>query len=375
MAKDTFSTFPPEIHVLIAKHCENSDLISLCLSSKSMHERCLRILYREVDLQYDPHDLLKPPRTSRTMDSLLAKQRMLVRTLLSHGEYGKYVRFLKGTLYVPGFLDRYLLKKNKISEADLLSAMQSLTQVQSVDLAYQNSNGRIPSIARFPNRLFQSATSVRLLGDMQYDLAKSILFAINPALLRHLCLDRVRDEILDQSHDRIVPGDAGKDGRIIAPGAMSGLLTALTGRCTALRTLDLRRTAEGKNDRHWPIAADEASYLEWASFIRSVQGTVEKFTFEQSEGRTRWFHIPKENLPAFRTIDERFERLLLPAIVSGNWPCLNIMELRGVRGPDGQDGKTTLIAELRAVLSEKTKIVVEEEARTVLDPREPGRWN
>lgn len=62
-------------------------------------------------------------------------------------------------------------------------------------------------------------------------------------------------------------GDEGEDGRILASGEISGLLTPLTDRCTALQALNLRRTAEGSNDRHWHIAADQASYLEWASFI------------------------------------------------------------------------------------------------------------
>lgn len=87
--------------------------------------------------------------------------------------------------------------------------------------------------------------------------------------------------------------DKGEDGRILASGEMSGLLTPLTGRCTALQILNLRRMAEGSNDCDWHIAADEASYLEWASFICSVQGTVKKFTFEQAEGGIRWVAFPE----------------------------------------------------------------------------------
>lgn len=51
MGKLTFSTLPPEIHVGIAEHRGNSDLLNLCLTSKWVNERCLHVLYRHVDLE------------------------------------------------------------------------------------------------------------------------------------------------------------------------------------------------------------------------------------------------------------------------------------------------------------------------------------
>lgn len=168
-----------------------------------------------------------------------------------------------------------------ISDEELRRAMHSLTHVQGVDIASKTDfDYRLPVPKnQLPNDFFQSATSVRLAGSMQYGLVKPILNAINPATLKHLCLDRVQDVF---KIGPVVPGDRGDDGRIIALGVTSGLLTTLTGRCTALRTLILRRAGQGHSIHRWHAAAEEASYIEWASFIPSVQGTVEKFKFEQS---------------------------------------------------------------------------------------------
>ncbi|MCJ1265627.1 hypothetical protein MMC22_005507 [Lobaria immixta] len=374
MATNTFSALPPEVHGIIAEHFETCDLISLCRSSKAMHERCLHVLYRHVDLRYDPWSvsLPKPLKRIRTFDFQIKKLGQLVGTLLSHARYGTYVRSVKGTIFMQKFDDQYLLTQNGTSEAELLRAMESLTHVRNIDISYTTvlDDGMLPSARQFPDRLFQSATSVKLQGPMLYDLAKSILSAVNPALLRHLCLDLVKDERLGRE---IKPGDLGEDGRTIAPGVMSGLLTPLTGRCTALQTLKLRRKVQADNgDHEWHGAADQASYLEWASFIRSVQETVEKFTFEQIEGGLLWVN---RRFPASWSVRKRFRQLLLPAIVSGTWPCLKIMELRGLGLPRGRFGTHALKTDLRAALGEKVQIVVEVEARYMLDKREPDRWN
>lgn len=142
-------------------------------------------------------------------DSQIKKQRQLIRTLLGHAEYGKYIRSLKGTICVRNFYDQYLLEKNRISEAQLLHAMQSFTHIQSMDLVYKIVflNGMTQPIRQLPNRLFLSAISVILLGELQYDLAKSILFAANPASLRHLCLDMFKVEMVGWVQDEIKSGE------------------------------------------------------------------------------------------------------------------------------------------------------------------------
>lgn len=351
MASSTFSTLPPEIHVIIARNCGNDDLINLCLTSKWMKEICLHVLYRHVN--FCDRIILRKSNNPEPIstEEQAEKQQQLFHTLLSHPEYGKHVRYFKADLEIPS--------EDLDSVEELWCALRLLTHIKSVNIATPpNRHWTIPA-EKFPTKLFQSATSVKLVGCMPYLLAKSILSAINPATLEHLCLEFVQDLVTLvrwPKGGRILPGAVGEDGRVIAAGATSGLLTMLTGRCTALRTLILRRPGKFGDYAEWHTAAEEASYLEWASFIQSVQGTLEKFVFEH-RGESAWRpaldHTDKDFL--VRVKDERFLRIVLPVIISENWPQLNMIELRGVRGPGGTDA---LAAELRAVLSENATVVI-----------------
>lgn len=357
MATNTFAALPAEIHVIIAEYCESHHLINLCLTAKWVHERCLRVLYRHVDLRDDHFT-----EYSRVLDARKRKLQF-VHTVLNHPEYGMHVRFLKTRLYIPNLDDSH---SDRISEEELWRAMRSLTNVQSVAITSKNlfSSRNIVPMKQLPHGLFRTATSVSLDGEMEYGLAKSILTAINPATLTHLCLDMIQDCRARPAEGEFVPGDRGEDGQLIALGATSGLLTTLTGRCTALRTLILRRIGQDK-DSHgqgWHSAAEEASYIEWASFIRSVHGTVAKFQFEQAGG---WLHDLRltGNPRPLRIMDERFRRLILPAIVTGDWPRLTLIELRGVRTAKRDGGKAGLKMKLRDVFSDDTNIVVKKYTR------------
>lgn len=178
-----------------------------------------------------------------------------------------------------------------------------------------------------------------------------------------------------QQDGGFAPGDRGEDGRIVALGVISGLLTTLTGRCTALQTLTLRRIGHVEDGIGWHTAAEEASYTEWASFIRSVNGTVEKFMFEQAGEEVlrprRAFGMP---YPAWIIMDDAFRRLILPAIVSGMWPCMTRLELGGVGGSMAQDEKAALNTGLRAVLGADAEIVVRENARSGHSIRKIFGW-
>lgn len=252
MATDAFSTLPVEIHVIIAEFCGNNELFNFCLTSKWVNERCWPILYRHVDLRFGEtclHNFLDIKHPG-ALKALLKRQQQFVYTLLSHPEYDKHVQSLKGELCIPSLNDYSSLGKDRYSDRRLCRAMRSLTHVQSVDIASIDSSGSPMSVPKweFPKDLFQPARSVTLVGPMQYGLAKSILNAINPATLKYLCLDLVQDYEVENSQGRIRPGDVGADGQIIALGVMSDLLTTLTGRCTGLRTLILRRKGENMDN-------------------------------------------------------------------------------------------------------------------------------
>lgn len=355
MATIMFSTLPAEIHVGIANHCKNNALISLCLTSKRLHERCLHVLYRHVNLRFIQKHLVSAGVSGAQQRK---RRERFYQTLLTHPGYGQWVRSLKGRLHKShhDVEDSHAagLGRDSISEEDWWRAMRSLTHVQSVDVI----SGPKRMTMQFPScGLFHSATSVRLAGHLPSGLAKSILRAINPATLKHLCLDMVVQDLGDAwPHIEYLPGKRGVNGRITAFGATPGLLTPLTGRCTALRTLVLRRTGQSCPGYDWNVAAEEASYTEWASFIRSVQGTLERFMFEQA-GRAWLLGTGWNEIEEVRIMDDRFGRLVLPAIVTEKWPRLSVMDIRGVRSAHGQDA---LFNALRAVVGGNATVLVQE---------------
>lgn len=363
MSPATFLSLPAEMHVRIAKICERNDLLNLCKTSKWMNECCSHLIFRSVDLRLDRrHSGLQDFR--QIFNVQRNKQQQFLHALLSHPENCKHVRVWKAKL-VPHLDPCHSLGDDRIPEEEFWRALQSLTRVQCVDLTYFVSPKTVPTMP-IPNDLFQSATSVRLVGQVQYGLVKSILNSLNPATLKHLCLIMVHDS-LPRSLGKATPGDGGEEQKALY--ASSGLLTNLTGRCTALRNLILRRVGPRNHDQR--SAAEEASYVEWASFIHSVQGTVEKFTFEQT-GVDSKLDYTVGNRPS-RAIDERFRRIVLPAIVTGIWPFLMMMELRGVRS--GGLGQNTVETTLRAVLGGNVSISVDVEAGDGHASHERYQWD
>lgn len=364
----TFSAFPPQVHDTIAKNCQNSDLINLCCTSRWVKALYSRILYRNVDLRPNQGGLI-------FMMDERKRQDQFFQSLLANPEYGKFVRYFRAVLHTPKFHDG---NTTLIPDAEMWRAMQLLTHVQTVDMGSRNDMAYCTMVPtrQFSNRLFHSATSVTLVGRMPYGLAKCVLDAVNPATLRYLCLDMVQE--WNYGHiphtyrpHTYMPGDKKEDGRIMAYGATSGLLTTLTGRCTGLQTLILRRVGQTHIRSGWHMDAEELIHDEWADFICSVHGTVEKFTFELAEEmEATWLtcNMPAKDPVPFRIADERFHRIILSAIMAGFWPCLNIIELKGVRFPDGQVG----IADLKEILilflgGPDPKIVVEENSHYVED--------
>ncbi|MCJ1462933.1 hypothetical protein MMC07_001537 [Pseudocyphellaria aurata] len=376
MTTITLASLPAEVQVSIAKYCEDSDLINFCRTSKALNATCLHLLYRHVDLVRDQDfKYASSHHDDDQMLEALRRQCLFIATLQSHPEYGRFVRFLRGPLFTPNLEYATALGDFDVSDASLWRAMTSFTHVQSVEAGMRGDDACLISM-QIPSVLFQSATSVTLASQMQYGLAKAILDGINPATLRNLCLDKVQDRKTEEGRYTYTPGTRAENGRVVAHGAMSGLLTTLTGRCTALQTLTLRRIGQNYADErgvHWHPAAEESSYTEWALFIRSVQGTVEKVVFEQAEMIILTgliigveHHVQRFR---FRTMDERFERLVLPTLVSGEWPSLTCMQLQGVRYSRCENRWACLAPKLETFYGGNTTVVVDGLAFNVEDRR------
>ncbi|MCJ1474522.1 hypothetical protein MMC13_003180 [Lambiella insularis] len=311
-----------------------------------------------------------------------------VQTMLSYPGYRWYVRSLAWTFLV---LDEWDQDPIPIPPplTELWPVLQGLPNVLSVDVAHIDCYWDLCLLGPPPKILFPSATSVRLVGRLDYTFATSILHAIDPACLVSLCLDNVQDEGQMSSENRSVPDlyistaeqvdtyePDGQRGWVVE-GGMRKLLAPLAGRCTALRELVLRKAGQEKTPTEfWNNKADEELYEEWAMFVESTKRTLRTVVLEQGlptwgvgqhEPRSRHLTIrgPLPPRQLSRPMDERFMRILFPVLTTGHWPCLERMEIRGVGSWDGvqamDEGKQ---AELRRTIGDGATLVVEEAAST-----------
>ncbi|MCJ1470732.1 hypothetical protein MMC07_009379 [Pseudocyphellaria aurata] len=354
MDKVTFSSLPAEVHVGIAEYCDQKDLFNLCLVSKSMNESCIHVLYRHIDLNLRVPDhahavhnilesfkLLRQTREIRMKEGVM-KEFMFASTLRKRMELAKHVRSYKGKM-------RDSFRVFRASEEALWNGLKLLTNLRHVEVDFRAYNALNDS--QIPRELFSTVTSLAMIGHLEVDPDRSIVNAVDPAILTRLSFTMVHFRDLQWR----IPGDYSRDNRRISYGATAGLLTSLMGQCSSLRSLTLRRIYQVDNDAAWYAAAENVSYAEYASFLCSVQSTLEHFTYEQT---ARWRKGAEESDAPTRYSDIRFRRFLLPAVlVARTWPCITTITIYGVRTPDEQPA---LIGELAAGLRPNIKIVVQE---------------
>ncbi|MCJ1368683.1 hypothetical protein MMC16_007828 [Acarospora aff. strigata] len=382
---------PQDIFLEILDICaaHKGALYNLSLTSKSIQNACLPPLYRNVDLsthnrgrlvEFEDElvrELWADADGDYVPDDARLRQYSFLRTLTAHPEYGAFVRSFTWTLVWTR--SPYLTSKLKDIEFSIWNVFSSLTNVQDLDLASLHYNDVEPFVRQNPPRLFFSAVRVRLLGWMNYGLATSILYSIDPSKLEHLALDNLQDEgqYLDGSPmrfddaerllDRVETINPDGSRAFMFPGPMRHLLKPLEGRCTALKYLLLRKAGQewSRMMGGWSPEADEAVYREWASFLCSVKSTLEVFVFEQSRAplfgniSKMWEWERSRTIPP---MDERFRRLFLPVLVAGKWPHLQRLEVRGVgrwRGVPTLDEVSK--DQIRNAVGLQVLLVVEEE--------------
>ncbi|MCJ1398248.1 hypothetical protein MMC11_001445 [Xylographa trunciseda] len=415
MATIQFSSIPTDVHYYIAGYLGVSSLLSLCRVCKSLNLNYTSALYRHVDLSMHNRGLVlcnrsgdiilhaDHPFCENVPKRMRARQERFIQTMLSQPAYRLYVQSLAWTFLVLDQWDDDLPPDapSEVYQApltELWPVLQDLPNVLSVDVAHIDPYLNIYMLGSPPNALFPSATSVRLVGRLDYIFAISILRAVDPARLVSLCLDNVQDEgqmnskepykkihdicTADQIETREADGERG----CVVEGGMRGLLTHLTGRCTALRELVLRKAGqERKPDSDWHEKADEEVYEEWALFIKSTKQTLQRLVLEQGlgswgEGRQKPPWRSCRGGPPWqeaRPMDQRFMRILFPVLASGGWLCLESMDIRGVGSWEGVPAMDELKrAELRMAIGDRAALVVKEAASKTLEHIGivPVRW-
>ncbi|CAD6594574.1 MAG: hypothetical protein ASARMPRED_000915 [Alectoria sarmentosa] len=373
-----FTKLPMEMMIWIMKLCPRNDLLSVGRTSSCLNSISNTILYRHVDLSIHNRGQVKIRPTdgfTQSSDSYwstqvpadsLLRQESFITAILGNPRLATLVRSLTWTLLRPHTkeLGQNVLLGITPRRAILRiwDVFQRLTGVRTLDLAWLSRDHGDPLADGYPNGLFPAAVSIRLSGVMHYSFAASILHN-NPAKLEHLTLDNLQqvgkgcDHFLyrranqRQDHQQ-QPSSWNHNIQQYGPlnsfspaGPMQNLFGSLTGLCSNLRRLTIRKVGQRGQTEFTPVfsAKDIDMYFELATFIYSVKGTLRHFVFEQGErtappppltGNQIVIVVPP------RPMDTRFDKILVFPLILAPWQCLESMTLGGVHISWPDDGPT-----------------------------------
>jgi hypothetical protein len=349
---------PEELCEIWLAFCNTPELLAISRTCKRLYVKAVPFIYRKVDISAHNRGRLQfthtdgshfyhwsdsyPPKFE--LQPLAKAQQSFLNVILKYPQRGKHVHDFTWTMrsnWDPnGWMPHTMTFEAVPPDTRIWEAFQHLTNVKRLDLASLHESWDEVYLREPPTRLFASATNIRLSGVMYPHVVNSILSSIDVSKLGHLALDNLQD-----------PGRTGhqfpykmrgltraerdlnlltESDEITFPGSMRGVMPALHGRCTALRSLYFRKPGQIKPNRDESRAADELCYEEFAAFLVSVKPTLQSLTFEQGLPQRLGWHAGAMPVQRQRPMDERFIRLVLPALMGGDWPRLQEVRIIGV---------------------------------------------
>ncbi|OJD34213.1 uncharacterized protein BKCO1_2400030 [Diplodia corticola] len=388
---------PDEVLRLIVQNCDQHSRTVLSAATHRLHRVCIEEIYHTVDLSvHNSTDLphVGPVHTIAWLDSRLelpldfsdrprvplddeiwTRQKLLIRTIKAHPEYGQHVRQLNWSVLDPPHGRRTNNTSSEDDEPDQPTSSESFPEsgageslrllfdnigddgilwdtflafkkVTSIDIAWlRDLRETCP-----PPPLFTTATCVRLVGQASRLFVSAILDHINPENLVSLStinLQQFADPIpLTPSHmtlreitSHVHRHMTGVDGATSAsldstyPGPMQNHLVTLTGRCPRLAHLEIRTYAPWER-QELLSPDDDRRYAEWAAFLRSVRPSLRTFVFEQHRAESLRFRRANRPHPfgarGRPVLWSLFGAHILPVLLEDKaWPRLERVELAG----------------------------------------------
>ena len=406
----TFSELPADVHIAIAEACTWEDLSNLCSITRWMHKSCVHVLYREVDLSVHNKGIVDMQINNETVqfwsdnsdcnihhEALKKKQTTFLETLTRHPEFAVHIHKLSWSMFVSRDSEETLTTTWKV--------FNMMTNLRHIDIAgVQDAHFLYFHKDSMPSTLFASVTSASLGGIMARPLPQLILKSLSLSNLQHLTINNLQEsgefgwdtDPGTYDTDRTTPPVKIRQ----PPRATLGLLAKLTGKCTALKTLTLRKVAKGVEHPfdNTLFKSEDQVYPELAAFIKSLGPTLEKLTFEQGppafaqkpadadhckDHATNWDGVGQHNRAiilseqeaakamgewaprsggSYRPMDLAFAMTILPAIVETEWHFLKEVRVLGVGAWDAH--WTGLAADVLLRLGPDVSVSVLPDSRT-----------
>jgi len=392
----------PETLFNILDFCTLPSLGALSSTCKTLHaEVLLPLKYRSVDLSV--HNRGRLPTTGHNgsiqyywsdqfppgfdLTDLSRKQHAFLSTVLTNPYIGKLIHKFSWTIrsycdpdgYMPGKQTRDAVWP----DTHMWDAFKTFTNVTKLDLACYQETWDWAYLRYPPSPLFPAATHIRLSGTMYPEIVSAILHPGSVSNLEHLSIDNLQDPgpyggrwprnlSTDQFTDINYSPNPIESHFKRLPGTMRQILPSIEQQCRVLTSFHYRKPGWIHNRSGRNCIADVQCYAELASFLSCVSETLQSFHFEQGVSEAMIQHLKagtvEETYGCFaplpqkiKPMDERFIKIVLPAVMHNEWPRLKELKIVGLGGWKGRKAMDNLMkARLRKHLGVGVDIVVED---------------
>ncbi|KAF2690161.1 hypothetical protein K458DRAFT_426981 [Lentithecium fluviatile CBS 122367] len=358
-----FERLPEELVLLCLSYCDNNSILNTCLTSKAVFSVCQNYLFYHIDFSVHndgvwrkhanyinisvPPDHAKAKQIWPANAIITRRQYELLERLNKEPSLGQQTRVLRWTLMDCTESVLHIRDDFNLGTYPLWAAFACFSKITEIDLAFMTGSRELHPP---PPSLFSTATSISLAGTVSYSVISSILTSVNPSRLIHLRLNNLQTFREDEEMLIALNAPNIESHRRTRHGALQGFLADLTGRCTALRSFHLLTTAEffdgsftsfSQPNSQWPkeVADENRRYGEVGAFIESVKPTLRDLHFEHgpdidyfSTAEGHRFHqlFPGQHLNDPLPMDVWFDAHVLPVLVSGPWPKLGSLTVKGI---------------------------------------------
>ncbi len=372
-------SLPRELSDIIISFCGTPELAALSTTCKTLHAAAIPFLYREVDLSAHNQGRLQFTHDNGThyhiwadvyppvfdLPPLAKKQQSFLSTILKNPPLGAYVRIFVWTFrsyWEPKPINSLSFNTCHL-DTRIWEVFQHLTNVDKLDLGSLHQSWDKPYLGLPPPGIFSTVTDLRLSGVMYRQVVFRIVESIDRSKLHSLELDNLQDpglasDLYPHYRSRRFIGMR----MVISAGPMRGVLPALQGHCSSLRSLSVRKPGFTWYNGPQCMAADEESYEEFAEFLCSVKMTIRSAAFEQGvPANWHYDHVGPDQVQ--RPMDRKFVCLVLPILMEESWPELRKVRIVGVeRWSANPTVDRAMRLKLQSTLGEIVSTVLEDEA-------------
>lgn len=391
------------LHTILS-FCDLPDVLAIAQASKELRALALPIIYRTVDLSvhnrpltfdqvwWGVNDFVDRPGDALSweddcsyprflLELLAVKQQSFLDALLQNPGLGAHVRTFVWTIRdnwdpagpLPAKSEDERPRFKAVSpDTRIWEAFQHLTNVQDLDLCSLHNSWDELYLRTPPPNLFSTIRQLRLSGVMYRQMVNCILDSINTSNLKSLELSALQDP--GRFKDK-VPGNLNQPGYpgwnperrqlnlnvpetkdLVHPGPMRGILPALHGQCTALRSLSIRKPSIFADIDQFHHITDDQFVQEFALFLRSVKPTLQRLDYEIGHP----FDIDQTDIESPPQVDwfgnQQFVRYLLPVLLEPEWPAIQAVRISGVSWMGDDDDRVE--KNLKQVLGEAVSLEI-----------------